>query len=343
MLASLLLVPLLAIAPADVPNPREHGHRVADPDSRLNLSDFEWLDSLAEHIHRRSQTEVVFVVVADVPDKTPDAFTTELFELWGAEGVLVVYIERPRSLEFVAGEALEDTFSDRSIVSIELGVQPHLKKRSPAENIEYAIGVVGGRLGVDLPERPPPPAPAKPKVEAAAKKPKPKPKPKLGQRIMWTLGGIFGVAMLIVLVKAALRRAHNLNCPCGGRRELLDEIEEEALLTSGQRREEEIGSVDYKFYVCPVCSSVSVDEARGWSFHARCVACHHRTAARESNTVREASYDEEGLVSVSESCQYCGHHNTYTRTIPRRTRPRSHCHDHHHHHHCDDDHHHHHH
>lgn len=103
---------------------------------------------------------------------------------------------------------------------------------------------------------------------------------------------------------------------------LLDEIADDEKLDAGERAEERLGSVDHLVFVCPGCQwSRSVARVKWFSRYDRCGKCSYKTATESSTTLTHATYDHGGTIQVTQSCQHCGHHHSYTRSTPRRTRP----------------------
>ncbi|MFO7562341.1 MAG: hypothetical protein R6X02_06830 [Enhygromyxa sp.] len=137
----------------------------------------------------------------------------------------------------------------------------------------------------------------------------------------WPLYALYltgGLGLLGGGVRGA-RILHHKRCnECKLWRTVLSEEADDALLDAGQRREEELRSIDYDVFVCRACSSVSVmAKTKWWSGHSRCSSCSYRTLTTSSRTISAATTYSEGLAEVTEDCHHCSYHNTYTRTIPR--------------------------
>ena len=104
----------------------------------------------------------------------------------------------------------------------------------------------------------------------------------------------------------------------------LDELADDAHLDAGQESEERLGSVNYEVRICPQCQfSRTFRHARFWRGYRTCPSCSYRTASRRSTTLRAATYDRGGLVEVTETCGHCSHHGRWTRSTPKKTRPKA--------------------
>jgi uncharacterized protein len=134
-------------------------------------------------------------------------------------------------------------------------------------------------------------------------------------------GVALAAALWIFFVLRARKRERTCS-KCRIRMRLLDEIADDAHLSEGQKREEALGSVDYRVYICPQCQgSRVVAKNKLFSGFARCGACRFETLVRESTTLVEATYTQGGEVRVTETCQHCPHTRTFTRETPQLTPP----------------------
>jgi uncharacterized protein len=120
-------------------------------------------------------------------------------------------------------------------------------------------------------------------------------------------------------------RRRERTCPtCNVLMEMIPDHEDDEQLTDGQQFEEQIGSVDYRIYVCGTCThSKTIRVAHWFTGYSDCPACHHRTRRSVSRTLRSATYTHGGLVEVTESCSYCHDTRSYTRSTPRLQRSSS--------------------
>ncbi len=105
---------------------------------------------------------------------------------------------------------------------------------------------------------------------------------------------------------------------CAVRR--LDESADDAHLSSGQRSEESLGSVDYDVWACPSCPQVTIPRHGAWfSGHHACPACGWKTASDRTSELEAATTLSTGRQRIDTRCAHCGHHDVSYRTLPRLT------------------------
>jgi uncharacterized protein len=325
---------LLAIGVEDVPNPRLKNRWVSDTARVIPADSEARLESLLEQIHRATQAEIAVVTVDDVSG-TPKQFATALFNHWGVgsaernDGVLFLMVMDERRLEVEVGYGLEDTLPDGWLGSMQTrSMVPRFKQRDFAGGLEVGVLEVGRRLGAsELPDPSTVPVSSVPEANAPltntagtiryvpgdpAKPGSPWP-----IYVFYGLLGVGGLGLFGAGIRGA-RVIHNKRCqPCKTWRTVLPEDEDDAHLSAGQQREEELCSVDYDVFVCSSCSSVSVMAKRRWfSGHSRCRSCGFRTATTSSRTIHAATTHSSGMAEVTESCHHCNHEHTSLRTIP---------------------------
>ncbi len=114
-------------------------------------------------------------------------------------------------------------------------------------------------------------------------------------------------------------------CPkCKSDTVLLDELADDSHLDEKQTMEEQIGSVNWRVYVCPGCDFTRTVASNRWfSGYSSGRGCQARTLKSTSTTLTYATYDHGGTVQVNESCVRCPYRNSYTRSTPQRTRSRA--------------------
>lgn len=101
-----------------VPNTRLQGNwiHVSDPDGYLSDSVESVINAALDSI--RDQADVFVVTVYSIGDAEPKHFATELFNYWGIgdsetdNGVLLLFVEDQRALEFETGYGAEATLTD---------------------------------------------------------------------------------------------------------------------------------------------------------------------------------------------------------------------------------------
>ncbi len=130
-------------------------------------------------------------------------------------------------------------------------------------------------------------------------------------------GGSFFVFGLFGLLR--WNRFRSRTCQhCGRARQLLSATAELSHLSQAQRREQEVGSVDYDVWWCGVCHDVWVNHNTSWfSRYSRCPQCNSRTRQSSTSTLEYATEWSTGLVEVKEWCANCNYQNRYTRVTSR--------------------------
>jgi len=109
------------------------------------------------------------------------------------------------------------------------------------------------------------------------------------------------------------------NCPhCGTAMIRLSESEDDSQLVPSERLEEELGSVNYQVWSCPVCPHVQKSR-RGAFFtrYARCPRCQSVTKSQTVSTIQAATTANTGVERVNERCLHCGWEKASTRVTPR--------------------------
>lgn len=133
---------------------------------------------------------------------------------------------------------------------------------------------------------------------------------------------IFGCGLPLLLwwvitVKLRRIRMRPRLCPNGhGKMQRLDEVTDNQYLTAPQNTEEELNSVDYDVWLCPVCHDTVVEPyVNHSSQYVECDLCHTRSARLVGNQVlRKPSVTTEGIGAKIFHCNHC--RNNFNRTYP---------------------------
>lgn len=309
-----------ASAAPSVTNPRPANEWVSDAAGVIDAGDERALNARLEALYRDADAEIVVVTVASVGSETPKDAATALFEQWGVgdreanNGALVLLVVDARRVEIEVGYGLEpvlpdswvgQVIADRMIPGFKAGdyggglvsgvAAIDERLRADPESVrEGAGGAVGGREAV-----------------AAGVS-------------LFTVGALCAVSMLLglalVLSMLAWRwwvRKQRTCEKCDVYMPLLDEQADDAHLTPGQIKEEQLGSVDWQVHQCPQCQAVRTFEKGRWfSGYSRCPQCRNKTKTSRSETLRWPTQYSGGLVEVTESCAFCSHHRRYRRHTP---------------------------
>ncbi|MBI1948803.1 MAG: TPM domain-containing protein [Deltaproteobacteria bacterium] len=138
--------------------------------------------------------------------------------------------------------------------------------------------------------------------------------------------GFAGMALAVigggVGVREIVRRWPRKCARCHVRMERLGEEVDDRHLSSGEKAEERLGSVDYDIWCCPECGDMK--KLRWGALITRfssCPSCNFRTRSSTSRTINAATQYSSGLAEITERCGHCDYARTYTRTIPRLPKP----------------------
>lgn len=103
-------------------------------------------------------------------------------------------------------------------------------------------------------------------------------------------------------------RTRSRSCAtCGQPRERLSEHADDAHLSTGQREEENLGSIDYDVWWCGRCNDpLVISYSAFFSRYRSCRKCTFKTATSSSTTLRYATEYSEGEVEVTTRCSHCG-------------------------------------
>ena len=105
---------------------------------------------------------------------------------------------------------------------------------------------------------------------------------------------------------------------CGTQLELLSQQDEQPKLSSVQRLEEEIGSVEYDVWFCPACLNADTEAyIQPFSGFKECPKCNGRTFKEKSpEVVRAATTTRTGQARVEGRCVACNHKTSYLIALP---------------------------
>jgi len=261
-------------------------------------------------------------------DSTIESFATNLFNTWGIgdatrnDGILVLVApgDRKVRIELGAGYDSQDDQIAQSI--IDNTMLPFFRDGQMAEGT--VAGVDAAIQNFD-PNAPPKPLAVTPTSSSSE-----------DIDIGGWSGLIAGAAMLLAVPLSLLgglvgillkgwRRRRSRPCPtCKTRMRRLSEQEDDQYLEAGERREEALKSVDYDVWLCPGCGyHQSLSYNSWWSRYSVCPLCSHRTLSETAQTLVSPTYSSTGTAEVTQDCQHCGHHHTYTRSIPRKVQSSS--------------------
>ncbi len=320
-----MLLFLLAAAHAEtleeVPNPREHGAWVSDVAGIIPDEAEARINQRLNSLHAGTDAEVAVVTVSSVPDEAR-AFATGLFERWGVgdeaadNGLVVLLVVGQRRLSMVTGYGLEPVLPDGWLGELQSrAMVPRFKEGDLAGGLEAGLVEIDARLRERADE-----------VREGARSASPEPRrsaPVVVDRTphreeestpLWPFavgGGAVGFAGLLIALGLRPRR-----CPdCGKEMRKLDEVSDDAHLSEGQNKEEEIGSVRHDVWVCTGCKRTDITSSRAWlGGYDDCPRCQFRTVQSTRRTLEEATTTSTGVDMKESYCVHC-HHRDQERIV----------------------------
>lgn len=350
--SALVFGPALALAqpdPAALPRP---SGCVLDRADALDASTVEAIQRECDRVASAGH-ELAVVVMPTAGPRGPAQYALDLFDAWRLggpddnDGVLLYAAIEDRAAEITLGDDLDTPAntarSDRVMNEV---IVPAFRRGSPneamLEGARYAAsnlfsagpgglvhprheGATEGRATKRLvvPSRRPYQPPAH--VPARAYE-----SPTFFQQVSGALGGYglwVALGVLLLLLVVALRlilRYRPRKCEeCGSPMMRFGEVEDDAHLSSAERKEEEVGSVDYDVWACQSCDHlIERRYAAIFTRYRTCDGCGARTQSSVSRTIQAATEHSTGLAEVTVSCAHCRRSSTHTRVIPRKPKPR---------------------
>ena len=293
--------------------------------------------------------ELAVVVVRAADSRGPAQYALDLFNAWrlggpdDSDGVLLFAAIDDRAAEITLGDDLDTAAntarSDRVMAEV---IVPAFRRGAPDAAMREGARYVAANLfsagpgplvhpqralaqAANTAERP---APALPRPDAPAQSRSHEPSGLLERvagffdgPVLWITLGVLGV-LLFVGVRRFLRHRRRRCDECGSPMVRLGEVEDDAHLSSAQRKEEQIGSVDYDVWACQSCDRLIERRYSAWfSGYRTCSSCAARTESSVSRTIQAATQHSTGLAEVTVSCAHCGRTSRHTRVIPKKPKP----------------------
>ena len=296
------------------PNPRPRGW-VVDLEGRLDKPTVAAVNQLADEVYAVGRGRLYAVVYRSAPRYAPAeevaALARKEFSPSAGENLyLVVAQTNPRELQLTVPSLIEsDPDGQRELARIRSQCGLEDLSREPGQAVLCAAQGMG-KMALDGP-------PVRSTAEVVVQ----------GVKANLTaLFTVFGAAVAggLFALKRYLRFRPRRCLHCNSMRERLSEQADDAHLTAGQKKEEQLASVDYDVWWCATCRDVLVLSYQAWfSGYSKCAKCGQVTAKSHSQTLVSATYDHGGTVEVTETCQFCNHVRSYQRHTARLTRTSS--------------------
>lgn len=343
LLLSLAFVPVAQAASVHaVPDARPQS-AVVDLTGTLSEQDKQIINGDAE---RGLAGGELYVAVIDTTEgESPRAYATRLFNRLGLDdstrnrGVLLMAALDDRKAEIIVGDGYPDSVTavtDRIMSGV---VVAHFRQKDPRGAMVKGARALVDQVLLDTagstassPVRPGAASTSRP-LTLRQWPDEPREPPGLWQQVesavdgnpltFW--GGLGGTGLLAFVGVRRYFRNRPRKCErCHQQMVRLGEAEDDKHLTSGERAEESLGSVDYDIWMCPGCrTTLKLRYGALFTSYSTCAKCRAKTLYTNTTTLSHATEHSTGLAQVDESCSHCSHHNSYTRIIPRTPRSTS--------------------
>lgn len=357
--ALLLCAPTTALAqPAPTELARPPDGCVLDRVGALQPSTVDAIQGECDRVEAAGH-ELAVVVIDTAGSRGPAQYALDLFNAWRLggpdddDGVLLFAALDDRAAEITLGDDLDTPAntarSDRVMSEV---IVPAFRRGSPNDAMREGARYVAANLFSPGPgalshpgraaaeptpatERPSPTptprsaparrsAPSRPHYPASTYEP-----PSLLEQVSGSMGGYgswiaLGVLGLLLLVglRLLLRYRPRTCDECGSPMMRFDEVDDDEHLSAGERKEEELGSVDYDVWACQSCDHLlELRYAAIFTRYRTCGSCGARTQSSVTRTISAATEHSTGLAEVTVSCASCGKRSTHTRVIPRKPPP----------------------
>lgn len=293
-------VPVEAIAD---PRPRSY---LVDPAGVVGLDDAAAIETAARNVRGAGIGELLVVVVPSVDGAVPRTWGTRLFNrirVGGGRnrGVLVLVAVDDRRAEIILGDGLDDPARVAESESImNHAVVPRFRDGDNSSAVRVAATECARRLFHDASTLPRPPT----FLDTYG----------LALRFGGAMGGL---VLLFGLGRVAMRRRARRCFGCGARMVRLDEVEDDKHLTTGELKEEVLGSVDHDVWWCRCGEVQKLRYGSIFTRYARCPECDAVTKLSTQTVIRSATEHSQGLAEIDEHCEHCAFRASTTRAIPR--------------------------
>jgi uncharacterized protein len=351
LLTWVALVPVAQAVPVrSVPDVRGQSS-VVDLTGTLTPNDKKTIDR--EAARGRSGGELYVAIIDSTDGEAPRAYATQLFNQLGLDdrarnrGVLLLAALNDRKAEIIVGDGYPSSVTAVTDSIMRDVVVPLFRKNNPRGAMVEGAGALVTQVLLASPERaqsPPSPVTAMPSTSTQADMQRPRPPPPslparassqseppgLSRRmenavdrnplVFWgSLGGVGFVAF--AGARRYLRNRPRSCSRCSQQMVRLDEDQDDKHLTSGERTEETLGSVDYDIWMCPDCqSTIKLRYGAFFTSYSSCRKCGAKTMETDTTTLQHATEYSTGKARVDETCRHCSYFHSYTRTIPRKPR-----------------------
>lgn len=310
---------------ADVPGGTVPGYGEVYVNDYADLLDAAAEGRIRDHLielYERTGIEMTVLTIRAMSDYGHDGpiepFATRLFNTWGIgnaernDGVLILVARDDRRMRIELGSGYSAAWDGRMQRVIDEAFLPAFRRDAYQEGIERGVeetvfeitGVFPGEWEAGTVQR------GWSWIFRRA-----------GDLAGWIWALAAAAVGAAVLAVRRYLRDRPRPCPdCGTIMLRAGEEADDAHLDGGQRLEEYLKSVDYDVWHCPDCAHIAIHGFKSWfGSHGVCPACGYRTLHTTSEVLRHATTESTGLKRLDYHCKHCGHEDSETRTIPKKS------------------------
>lgn len=310
--------------PQEVINPKQAYNKwVSDMADVISDEDESQINDLIDQLEKNTSAEIAVVTIKNSGDITPKDFATELFNLWGIgkkgkdNGVLVLLVMDARRIEVETGYGTEGVLTDGKVGEIlDNYVIPRFKEGDFGKGILDGVQAIIKTIESDVSDTFQP----SPSNEVVPERQESSP-----IVVFLQIFFVFVMPLMILLIAVlVIRRSYVRYCKkCGKKMRRLSESADDAYLSVDQRIEEGLGSIDYCVWRCDNCQTLEIKPIiKYFGGYENCPKCGHRTLYVTEHTIREPTFERDGLEEVIRSCKHpkCNYKDKNQHKIPRRKR-----------------------
>ena len=280
-------------------------------------------------LKRETGIEAVAVTIDSIGDyntgdTTIESFATHLFNMWGVgdktknNGVMILVAVRDRKVRIEVGAGYESTLNAAMQEVINEHMLPAFRRDDYSQGIYYGARAMIQKLIGKWPEGgDAAPLASAPVVTRATVASAPRSNAGLEAGILTIVGATVavGAAAFGLPRYARYRRRRCSNCKAYMTR--LDETSDDVYLSSGQKVEELLETVDYDVWKCPSCGMHTLHGYNRWLSKVKpCPKCGFRTLGDTRTTLEAPTYTSGGRDQISRDCRHCEFHEEQIIVVP---------------------------
>ncbi|QGY00135.1 TPM domain-containing protein [Roseovarius faecimaris] len=245
-----------------------------------------------------------------------EPFATGLFNYWGVgnarrnDGVMMLISRFDRKMRIEVGSGYDISLNAPMKRIIDNDITPHFKADNYPKGIRRGVDAVIYELTGAYPGA----------IDGNILQKSWSTARRWAEILKWALLPIGGVAGGFgFYLYRRFRRYRPRRCPVdGGKMQLLAEHWDDKHLKEGERREEELKSVDYDVWICPDCEHLTIEAYKSWfSRYSACRACGYKTLEGTTTILQSATTTSTGRKRIDYECHHCDEQYSVTKTIPK--------------------------